>query len=84
MGDRLLLIDTETHSQSAEATRVGQDVVFPDSVDGWTDVLDCRHPPYTDQSIDENCEIADHVRKPYILVDPSQLDEESATGADGS
>ena len=50
--------------------------MFPDFVEGWTDVLDCRHPPYTDQSLDENCEIALHVRKPYILVDPSQLEED--------
>lgn len=74
MGERLVIIDTEDHARAGEARTSGQDVEFPDFVDGWTDVMDCRHPPYTEQSIDENCEIAHHVRKPYILVAPSRLE----------
>ncbi len=75
MGDQLVLIDTETHREAGEATVTDQDVDFPEFIDGWTDVLDCRHEPYTDNSIDENCELAHHVRKPYILVDSSQAEE---------
>lgn len=78
MEDALLLYETESCEKVGEAEETDQDIVFPDFVDGWPDVLDCRHPPYTDQSLDENCDFAVHVRKPYILVDASQVEDDAA------
>mgnify|MGYP006279624879 CR=1 FL=1 len=78
MAQKLIIIDTDTHREVGEAFADGQDVSFPPFVAGWTDVLDCRHPPYTDKTIDENCELAHHVRKPLILVEPSQLQSDAA------
>ncbi len=78
MPTRLFLIDTDTCKRAGEATLAGQDVAFPEFVDGWTDVMDCRHPPYTDHSIEHNCKLADHVRKPFILVADSQIDDDAA------
>ncbi|GEM_PF-1796971 len=68
----LYLVDSETHSLHDEASLNGQDVVFPDDINGWTDVMDCRGEPYDEKSIPENCELAHHVRKFYILVTESQ------------
>lgn len=52
----------------------GLDVYFPDGVDGWTDVLDCRVEPYTEKSIRENSTFAHHVHKKYILVSAAQAE----------
>lgn len=73
---RLYLFDTATVEQIAEVESAGLDVLFPDSI-GWTQVLDCRIPPYTDKSIEENCHIAEHVRKQFILVTDSQIQDET-------
>ena len=70
------LYDTETHDRVAEVESEGLDLFFPDFVDGWTDVLDCRITPYTSKSIEENCHFAEHVRKPYILVSANQAEAE--------
>lgn len=70
---KLYLYETETCSQSGEAEQEGLDVFFPPHVDGWPDVLDCRIPPYTERSLEENCEYASHVRKYYILVTEAQV-----------
>ena len=70
----LYLVDSDTLSLHGEAHQDGQDVVFPDDINGWTDVMDCRGEPYDENSIAENCELAHHVRKFYILVTPSQWD----------
>ncbi len=66
------LYESESHRQVAEVESEGLDLFFPDFVDGWTDVLDCRITPYTSNTIEENCHIAEHVRKPYILVTRAQ------------
>jgi hypothetical protein len=71
------LYDSETHQQVAEVEAEGLDLFFPDFVDGWTDVLDCRITPYNSNSIEENCHIAEHVRKPFILVTPAQAKAEA-------
>ncbi|MFB6264451.1 MAG: hypothetical protein ABEL76_12635 [Bradymonadaceae bacterium] len=70
----LLVVDTDTGRTIGEAELKDQDVVFPPGVDGWTDVLDARHPPYTSQSLDETCHEAAHVRKPYLLVRADDVD----------
>lgn len=74
----LYLYDTATSQRDSEATLVGSDVIFPAHVRGWSDVLDCRHTPYTEKSIEENCHFAEHVHKFYILVASSQLDSHAA------
>lgn len=76
MGDRLLLYDSGTAEQVGEAEIVEQNLRTPEEIYGWKDVMDCRHPPYTDNSVEENCHLADHVRKPYILVEASQVEDE--------
>lgn len=63
----LLLFDTTSTDQVAEVEQEGLDVFFPPGIT-WSDVLDCRIPPYDDRSVEENCEYALHVRKWYILV----------------
>lgn len=74
------LYDSETHDRVAEVDSEGLDLFFPEFVDGWTDVLDCRIAPYSSKSIEENCDFAEHVRKPYILVSPNQAEAEKPIG----
>jgi hypothetical protein len=77
MGDdtNLVLIDSKTCEPAGTAEQRDQDVYFPEAIDDWKHVLDCRHAPYPDHSLEHNCELAAHVRKPYILVDASDFDE---------
>ena len=81
---KLLIIDSETHEQVDEAHVEGSDVIFPDGINGWTDVVDCRHEPYTEQSIDELCEFAHHVRKHYVLITPEQAEPEPSPETDAA
>lgn len=67
------LFDTESYQQVDTAHGHAGDVTFPAHIGNWTEVLDCRHTPYTEQSIEENCNIARHVRKKYILINQDQL-----------
>ena len=68
----LHLFDVYTFQEVATPTLYGQDVAFPDFVRGWSDVLDSRVEPYTQQSIEEICRFAQHVHKKYILVTQAQ------------
>jgi hypothetical protein len=77
---KLYLYDTEDCTRFSEAFGRGSEVNFPPTVHSWTDVLDCRHAPYTGKSLAENCEIAHHVRKKYILVEEAQISKENPTG----
>jgi hypothetical protein len=70
------LFNTEDCTRAGSAAGHAGDIEFPASVGGWTEVMDCRHAPYTDKSLAENCDIASHVRKKYILVDEAQLSNE--------
>ncbi len=70
---KLFLYDTATVSQFAEVESEGLDVFFPESVRGWSDVLDCRIPPYTERTLEELCEYAFEVRKFYVLVTEDQV-----------
>lgn len=63
----LLLFDTHTTAEVASVDQQGLDVFFPPEIT-WSDVLDCRIPPYDDRSVEENCAYAVGVRKAYILV----------------
>ena len=72
---KLYLYESSTQNRFGEATLQGQDVFFPDGVRGWSDVLDCRPEPYTAQSLEENCHIAEHVHKKFILVSQAQIDK---------
>ena len=71
----LYLYETSSGEQYAEVEQDGLDVYFPSEVRGWSDVLDCRIPPYDGKSIEENCEYAIHVRKFYILVTEAQVEQ---------
>ncbi len=73
----LYLYKAKTAEQSGTAEKAGLDVYFPSDVAGWTDVLDCREEPYTEQSIAENCAYARRVHKKYILVEESQIAQET-------
>ena len=78
MSDQTLyLYKAETAEEVATAEKSGLDVHFPPEIAGWTDVLDCREEPYTEQSIAENCAYAQQVHKKYILVEESQLAQET-------
>ncbi len=76
----LYLFDTATVEQIAEVDTSGLDVLFPEGI-GWTEVLDCRIPPYTENSIEENCHLAEHVRKQFILVTEDQIKDETPPSA---
>jgi len=80
MSNPLLLFDSETCERVGEAEIVEQNLKTPGDIFGWKDVMDCRHPPYTDNSVEENCHLADHVRKPYILVAADQVEDEDDGG----
>lgn len=78
MADEVLyLYKASTGEEAGEATPANLDVDFPPHVDDWTDVLDCREEPYTEQSIAENCAYAQQVHKKYILVGESQIAQET-------
>lgn len=78
MADKeLYLYDARTAEQAGSAESTGLDVFFPGHIGGWTDVLDCREEPYTEQSIVENCTYALRVHKKYILVGESQIAQET-------
>lgn len=79
---QLYLFETQRCTQVGEVEVDGLDVYFPPEVRGWAEVLDCRIPPYTDQTLEENCEYALGVRKFYILVSDAQLPA-TAPSADG-
>jgi len=70
----LFLFRASDHAQYAEVEGDRLDVFFPEDVQGWSDVLDCRVEPYTEQSIEENCHFAEHVHKKFILVTQAQID----------
>ncbi|AWV88364.1 hypothetical protein [Bradymonas sediminis] len=70
------LFKSEDATRAETAVGHGSDVEFPATIGGWTEVLDCRHTPYTEKSIAENCEFAQTVRKVYILVNEAQLSKE--------
>lgn len=73
----LYLYDASTGEQLDTVERSGLDVFFPPQVAGWTDVLDCREAPYTEQSIADNCAYALRVHKKFILVEGSQIAQET-------
>lgn len=77
---KLFLYTTDECQRFDRAKLEGKDVVFPAAVNGWTDVLDCRGEPYHEKSLEENCDIASHVRKKYILVSEDQVSVEHPTG----
>jgi hypothetical protein len=76
MAHSLLLFDAATAEDAGPVSSVGLDVFFPEHVAGWTDVLDCREPPYTEKSIADNCAFARRVHKKFILVEASQVAHE--------
>ncbi len=74
---KLHLFDAKSAQEKGTVSQSGLDVHFPADVAGWTDVLDCREEPYTEQSIAENCAYAVRVHKKYILVEPEQVAQET-------
>ena len=73
----LYLYDAATAEEVGTAEKSGLDIYFPAHIAGWTDVLDCREEPYTEQSIAKNCAYALRVHKKYILVHQSQIAQET-------
>ena len=70
--DSLQLISVVEATRTFAVQSNGVDVLaWPDEVNGWTDVLDCRHEPFASRTIEENTRFADGCRKLYILVAPS-------------
>ena len=72
----LVLVETRHGTHFAGVEAQGLDVDFPPEVRGWSDVLDCRDEPYTDEStwpMERLCEFAQHVRKRFILVPQARL-----------
>ena len=68
----LFLYRSENGERFSEVSASALDVHFPTGI-RWTDVLDCRISPYTAQPLEEICEFAQHVNKPYILVTSDQV-----------
>ncbi len=77
---KMYLYATEDCTRAFEVDGRGGDVNFPAPVRAWTDVLDCRVEPYIEKTLSENCELAHHVRKRYILVGEDQISKENPTG----
>jgi len=65
---RQFLIHTEEGTQIGPLSGSKGDMEFPEEVRGWSDVLDCRHTPYTEKTLAELRHFAHHVNKTYILV----------------
>lgn len=80
--DALHLFDTETFEKVATVQTQGLDVIFPEFVRGWSDVLDSRIAPYTEQSIEEICNFAHHVHKKFILVTDAQASKNKLPSSD--
>lgn len=78
--NKLFLYHADDCARFAEVGGAGMDLVFPPNVRDWTDVLDCRVEPYIEKSLAENCDIAHHVRKRYILVSDEQVSKEHPAG----
>jgi hypothetical protein len=76
-GTTLLLYETDRCKRFAEVEADGLDVDFPPEVGSWSHVLDCRIEPYTEHTLEENCHLAQHVRKRFILVTAEQAVEDS-------
>jgi hypothetical protein len=49
------------------------DIVFPEQVRGWGDVLDARHTPFDDKELDELRLYAKRIHKFFILVYEEKL-----------
>ena len=67
------LIHVEEGTQLGPLKGTKGDMVFPEPVRGWSDVLDCRHTPYTEKTLAELRHFAHHVNKLYILVPEALL-----------
>ncbi|QED27285.1 hypothetical protein FRD01_08520 [Microvenator marinus] len=67
----LKLYDALQVSHVADVKTSGLDVLFPQGIT-WSEVLDCRITPFSDQTVEENCEFATEVHKFYILRAPEQ------------
>lgn len=65
----LYLIHHKTGERFGPLAGEKGDVAFPPQVRGWGEVLDCRHKPYTEKSIEELKHYAYHVRKDFLLID---------------
>ena len=73
----LVLIDVHSGDIFAEVEATNIDVFFPSGIQ-WTDVLDGRITPYTEQAIEDVCHFAEHCRKDYVLAKRSQLNQVEA------
>ena len=66
--DALFVIEVDTGETFGPITGSKGDLDFPEKVRGWSDVLDCRHKPYTDLDRDALLHFAKHVNKFFLLV----------------
>ncbi len=67
------LVEVETGRNLGPISGTMGDLEFPPQVGGWTDVLDCRHDPYSGMELEELRHFAEHVRKYFVLVDGEKL-----------
>ncbi len=72
------LVHAEEGTQFGPLSGTRGDVEFPSMVRGWSDVLDCRHKPYTGKTLAELRHFAHHVNKRFILVHEASLGSRDA------
>ena len=70
---RMFLINRKSGERFGPLAGEKGDVQFPSQVRGWGDVLDCRHVPYTEKSIDELKHFAEHIHKDFFLIDDHHI-----------
>ena len=71
--DKLYLIEVSSNEHFGPLSGSKGDIVFPEKVRGWSDVLDCRHKPSTEMDRDELVHYAEHVNKFFCLVEEGAL-----------
>jgi hypothetical protein len=76
--ERQFLIHVEEGTEIGPLKGSKGDMEFPIEVRGWSDVLDCRHTPYTEKTLTELRYFAHHVNKSYILVPESTIETAAA------
>ena len=67
-GAKQVLIKVSTGDEIGPVEGAKGDVVFPEGVLGWTDVLDCRHGKFAEMKVEELRHYAEHIRKYYLLI----------------
>lgn len=59
------------------------DIRFPEEVRGWGDVLDARHVPFEDKSLEELRHYTQRIHKVFVLVYEDKLKDASVELPEG-